>query len=1759
MLWGNKLVIVASQEIRIAALFGAEHDPNWEFVNAQYCLLERIGRSRWNGAATIGTQNLLQVFRGASGHLYYVRKSLLRHGFIMRQGYLEKCPGGRINNGRLFHLKRFYQLHKPRSQVILESAAAYLEAKPGNWEVTSVLIEKLNLDEAGTRTFWKFCSNYIKSKLVPYRDVYPEATEEEYMAKNKMVEKSVRIYTLVKPLKVEEEEEDDVEEPEVEASATQLSPLAEEVLERSMLHIAYRLILSKGLEGISVKQVSSELGIPQIEARALLKALVKKELIFGYFVEVQKTKKNMFVSNVYKEQYHEQKKLKTAVKYEPPDEDGSKDNAEESPHPSENVPREELDSTMDMTMNTTADGSTVTASTSVGDEKSFVDIKHTDANPEGKRKQSRTDFTERVLKRRQYILNYVQAEKVVVFINVIKYIKSEERKAGIATEVDRRTVKRLLDQLAKESKIKQLKTVIKHLGREKEYHLIMTPELTADDPLVRSVINKAKMVHLAVGKDSAKASIRAQTVQSKLKDLENKSGEKGKEADVKQSIKKLKVLAGKLKPGDLQYDAKATRSYGLQPKFKKAEIVHKLLWYLIYEYKGKIPDKEANAPGNTSPVPSTSTEDLEENTVSKGENIDEVEPEISEVLVADDEGISPGNEAVVYLDELSWRRYLPPLPKHLGYGKGWFLVSDVLFSMPVCMFCHIISLPYRINGLLEILQDPVKKFYLVRHLPTQIVKELLYGRRFLFCFHEVLETLAVMGLLSFAENKKMKEKDWQFTYMYKKVGLLDTRESAPGYSMIETGRDYPVREYEFKNSEDIEQYWVDLLLICGDTPLGKVYQKFPEEVTRPRIYDMFRGLIKSATFAVPGNEPEEGKPMGNVNGAAGFDASLMAHLRKNWQWKAGAEKLYTHLDQDKFLLQHWKKSSDQKLKKGRLRRLTQRTELAEASSGGMTRQKFLVLSPTGQSSTHNTAPQDLAPGSKVYTVPIEVKSTKDIKLTKGGKGMKRKGLAKKGEGPEAKKKREEIESRRVKIKRRRKEKKIDEADVLAAQRMNRLRVLWTAQEDSMLLLMKVTSLFMNPHLPKFILPWRVVRDILHELSPTSHDKTSKACARRVLYMMKNPQTKNNVSIVLGETLQDQDLVTEFKTKKYLPKDMEANEKVFRKLFYKLKEKFESMFGPEEYELPATLEQLQARHTVCSVGKLPGKSVHRDATCVRDIQASVLHNIVQSSCGTVDKMGRQYMMFRVYSQYPEDLLTEVFNTMRNDHIISKKKRKSTHEMLSFLATKTFHLSQRYSQKFQVFSYRATIFPEASHYLSLLNREVGHDFTAENTGGGCAAFITMLALDKITYDIIVPDRVIDIERKRSAGEESPNESDQGTSGQKSEGQGQSEGQGHSEGEMQESPSDGPQGAKSSVDCTKSISSQQKSSRTVLGQAKKNLGQGDEVCGSVTVEQSRKDDNMPQTSGEKAVVEEVALMEEVLKPDEQENSIGNEDRDVAVETMKSLSSGLSSDVPMETDIGDMESQLRRTLELAKAVRFQGPVVDDDEEDDNLAMMDDDDDDDDDDDPEYVPEGSWQHKKTEKGKSSAKLPAKGQMKKSGTGGEKKIVKKRKEKLTPKAKAQRRWEFKMKERESKPSHKKNTVMINMEQLFFHSHIRPLKPTDTIVLRSCAIVTKLKSSHFASSPSLSINSEEILSKEVIKSIRKSQTKLIPQKVDFENFLEKLAENPDLSKQDVENAASIYRAVENWKELGITWVELQRLVGHVSRFSHLLSLLMENFL
>lgn len=47
--WRKKLVIVASQDLRYRALIGPEGDPDLKLPDFSYCILERLGRSRWQG------------------------------------------------------------------------------------------------------------------------------------------------------------------------------------------------------------------------------------------------------------------------------------------------------------------------------------------------------------------------------------------------------------------------------------------------------------------------------------------------------------------------------------------------------------------------------------------------------------------------------------------------------------------------------------------------------------------------------------------------------------------------------------------------------------------------------------------------------------------------------------------------------------------------------------------------------------------------------------------------------------------------------------------------------------------------------------------------------------------------------------------------------------------------------------------------------------------------------------------------------------------------------------------------------------------------------------------------------------------------------------------------------------------------------------------------------------------------------------------------------------------------------------------------------------------------------------------------------------------------------------------------------------------------------------------------------------------------------------------------------------------------------
>ncbi len=101
----------------------------------------------------------------------------------------------------------------------------------------------------------------------------------------------------------------------------------------------------------------------------------------------------------------------------------------------------------------------------------------------------------------------------------------------------------------------------------------------------------------------------------------------------------------------------------------------------------------------------------------------------------------------------------------------------------------------------------------------------------------------------------------------------------------------------------------------------------------------------------------------------------------------------------------------------------------------------------------------------------------------------------------------------------------DEKDREALKLMRKLRVDWTAQEDSFLLLCKVAGAYLCKHSRMQMVNYTLVRDLLHDRMPQSHNKTSRACQRRINYMIKNQTTMDNVLLYLAEIQQDEKVQT----------------------------------------------------------------------------------------------------------------------------------------------------------------------------------------------------------------------------------------------------------------------------------------------------------------------------------------------------------------------------------------------------------------------------------------------------------------------------------------------------------------------------------------------------------------------------------------------------------------------------------------------------------
>lgn len=491
-----------------------------------------------------------------------------------------------------------------------------------------------------------------------------------------------------------------------------------------------------------------------------------------------------------------------------------------------------------------------------------------------------------------------------------------------------------------------------------------------------------------------------------------------------------------------------------------------------------------------------------------------------------------GELSDIYSTNLDWKSFVPPLVKHMGLLNGWALMSDVLLRLPLSIFVKIFNITYEIPELEQVLSHPIRKHYLLKYMPTTLRESLIKNRKYIFSIDEIAKRLCYTGLLQFGQQR-LKEKDQVFIYLNRNAILLNTVSSDPGYYKI-TEKEYETIKYRFESLEDISKYWHDMWSICMNTRLGKRNFVVGHELTYELLHAKtdILACVEARKYDEAIKE-DVGKIPGDNLGAAGLDSAFFSHIKRNWNWQMI------------------------KCKKPAPIKASLRTKKLDGIKSSPIQFKKMMKEREIEGKRKRI---------KRFVTPIP----KSVNLPRKTRILYRK-----------------IKEKRVRVR----NPTYDEIDKTALTLMNKLRVEWSRAEDNMILLSKVGMMYFTTNTKKQTITSHVVRDILH-FSTKSTNKTSRACQRRIVYMLKNQATLNNVYVCLEEVKENKEINKRFginfieELRQFYKGDenkfIEATRIHFIDLIVLLKKYFDKLsfnnIGSEYLITPDTIEEFQQKFT-----------------------------------------------------------------------------------------------------------------------------------------------------------------------------------------------------------------------------------------------------------------------------------------------------------------------------------------------------------------------------------------------------------------------------------------------------------------------------------------------------------------------------------------------------------------------------------------------------
>nr|CAD7571813.1 unnamed protein product [Timema californicum] len=697
----------------------------------------------------------------------------------------------------------------------------------------------------------------------------------------------------------------------------------------------------------------------------------------------------------------------------------------------------------------------------------------------------------------------------------ISLIYDEEEKEGYNVKIDKKSLLRLLLKLGNDGHVKIFKVVLKGENKEKVLSFVCDPSISSDHTVIQSAIEQAKMKFFIQPKEKV-----SKLVQETAKLKEENSKNPFLAPSIHESMNELKaVTTSKEKKPPVQYSSRLGKTYGLCPKFLRMQTLHQFLYYIIYGYEGEV---------------KLNRSDTLNWFVKKGYEISE---ELAEEM------------PTIYYPDVHWKMFIPPLPLHTGWPTGWAIMCDVLLRLPLSIFVKICNITYVVPQIDSYLSHPIKRHYLVKFLPLEMRNVLMVARKYIFSIHEIVQRLCYIGLVQFGPQR-LKEKDQVFVFLNRKGTLLNTTPSRQGYHQISDDISYLEQNYEFFSLEDVDKYWYDMWNICVNTHLDILLEVLQH---KQAMVDAIQ-----AKGAMEAPELDIGAVPGDRRGAAGLDSALFSYL-------ANALVVLSSTSEDgeikvrispNFTLQP--NFTIKKLGELRMIRLASLkndplhfdlypVELGEVNPhlcGGRVENHLgkkkkvhpteirTSISPSSAVELNTTSAlanyaTEAAISSNNYSSLLKKRLTGGKKSLKGAKTSE----AYKQTLTLPTKTKKKMYIRHVMPRKSRSNKRrpyYDDVDRSALKRMSKLRVDWSVPEDHLLLICKTAAMYLCPNPRKQLITFNMIRDIMHRRNPNCKNKTSRACQRRILYMMKSSSTAHNVALYLEEVTQDTDVRSRFK-------------------------------------------------------------------------------------------------------------------------------------------------------------------------------------------------------------------------------------------------------------------------------------------------------------------------------------------------------------------------------------------------------------------------------------------------------------------------------------------------------------------------------------------------------------------------------------------------------------------------------------------------------